>query len=74
MHHLGRGANLGARLEGISTGSGLRLLPADAHSMHSLDVEQVALECVVDGGTLRLIPQRVPLEPVVVRAIIQITL
>lgn len=72
-HHLGRGADLGARVKGIRTRSGLRLLPADAHSMHCLDVEQVAFKCVY-GGTLRLIPQRVSLEPVVVRTIIQITL
>ena len=41
--------------------------------MHCLDVEQVAFKGV-DGGTLRLITQRVPLEPVVVRTIVQITL
>lgn len=72
-HHLGRGADLGARIKGICTGSSLRLLPAYIHSMHCLDVEQVAFKGVY-GGTLRLITQRVPLEPVVVRTIVQITL
>ena len=72
-HHLGRGADFGARIKGIWTRSGLRLLPSDAHSMHCLDVEQAAFKCVY-GGTLRLIPHRVSLEPVVVRTIIQITL
>ena len=41
--------------------------------MHCLDVEQATFKCVY-GGALRLIPQRVSLEPVVVRTIIQITL
>ena len=72
--HLRRNTDLCSRIEGAGTRSSLRLLAAHAtHSMHSLEIHQGAFQGV-DGGTLRLISQRMPLEPIIVRAIVQIPL
>ena len=68
---MGGDANLCPRVKGPDALGGLGLLPTDTHSLHRLDVDQRALEGV-NGGALRLVPQRMPLEPVVVRTVVQV--
>lgn len=60
-------------LEGVGSRSRLRLFSTNgAHHVHRIDIDKRALQAS-HGWTLGLVTQRMPLESVVVRAVVQIT-
>ena len=70
---MGGDTYLSPRVKGPDALGGLGLFSTDTHSLHCLYVDQRAFERI-DRGTLRLVPQRMPLEPVIVRTVVQIAL